>query len=223
MVLAAGLGTRMRPLTDRMPKPLVPLAGRALIDHVLDRLAAAGIRQAVVNVHYIADQIEAHVRQPAAARDQHLGRARAVLDTGGGVKRALGLLGEAPFLVHNSDTVWIEARRASNIARLIAALDAARMDCLLLLADRATASATRAAAISTRVPTGACAPRVGRERPPYVFAGVSIMAPRLLRERPKARSRSIACGTGRWPRARLWPRARGHLDACRRSGGAGRG
>src|SRR5215210_6425265 len=108
MVLAAGLGTRMRPLTDTLPKPLVPVAGKALIDHVLDRLAEAGVTNAVVNVHHMADAIEKHLKgrkRPAIAISDERG---GLLDTGGGVVKALKLLGGQPFFHVNSDTVWIE-------------------------------------------------------------------------------------------------------------------
>src|ERR1043166_3434343 len=108
MVLAAGLGTRMRPLTDALPKPLVPVAGKALVDHVLDRLADVGVTTAVVNVHYMADVIEAHLERrtrPTTVISDERGE---LLDTGGGVVKALALLGEAPFFHVNSDTIWIE-------------------------------------------------------------------------------------------------------------------
>jgi len=108
MVLAAGLGTRMRPLTDSTPKPLVSVDGKALIDHVLDRLAAAGVETAVVNVHYLADQIERHLagrRTPKIVISDERGE---LLDTGGGVVKALPRLGSAPFFHLNSDTIWID-------------------------------------------------------------------------------------------------------------------
>src|ERR1700726_4256604 len=118
MVLAAGLGTRMRPLTDAMPKPLVAVGGKPLINHVLDRLAAVGVETAVVNVHYFADQIE-----------QHLGPRRApkivisaVLGPGGGIAKALPLLGPAPFFVINADTLWIDGVKP-NLERLAAAFE----------------------------------------------------------------------------------------------------
>lgn len=97
MVLAAGLGTRMRPLTDRMPKPLVPVAGKALLDHVLDALAEAGVERAVVNVHYLADQIERHVAGRASPKVVISDERDVILDTGGGVVKALPLLGSEPF------------------------------------------------------------------------------------------------------------------------------
>ena len=110
MVLAAGYGERMRPLTLRMPKPLVPLAGKTLIDHVLDRLAAAGVKTAIVNVHYLPEQLEAHLaarrgKQPEVLVSDERG---VLLDTGGGAKKALPLLGHGPFFIHNADSVWSE-------------------------------------------------------------------------------------------------------------------
>ena len=110
MVLAAGLGERMRPLTLRIPKPLVPLAGRPLIDHVLDRLAAAGVRTAIVNVHYLPEQLEAHLaaRQGKAPEILVSDERGVLLDTGGGAKKALPLLGPGPFFIHNADSVWSE-------------------------------------------------------------------------------------------------------------------
>src|SRR5437868_2234605 len=127
MVLAAGLGTRMRPLTDTLPKPLVPVAGRALIDHVLDRLADAGVTDAVVNVHHKADAIEAHLRGRARPKIVISDERGELLDTGGGVVKALGKLGATPFFHMNSDTLWIEGV-TPNLARLAAQFDAAGMD-----------------------------------------------------------------------------------------------
>src|SRR5215470_17922497 len=129
MVLAAGLGERMRPLTLRMPKPLVPLAGRPLIDHVLDRLAAAGVETVVVNVHYLPDQLEESLARRKRKKPTILisDERDALLDTGGGVKRALPRLGAGPFFIHNADSVWIEGV-GSNLARLFEAWDGGRMD-----------------------------------------------------------------------------------------------
>ena len=133
MVLSAGLGTRMAPANNTLPKPLVALNGRALIDHVLDRHAEAGIEHAIVNVHHKADLIEAHVkgrRRPEIEISDERGK---LLDTGGGVKKALPRLGAGPFLIHNANSVWIEGV-GSNLARLLQAWDDSRMDCLMLLA-----------------------------------------------------------------------------------------
>ena len=135
MVLAAGLGTRMRPLTDDRPKALVELAGRALIDHVLDRLAEAGVARAVVNVHWFADRLEAHLaargRGPAIVISDE--RAE-LLETGGGLKKAAALLGPDPVYVANIDSVWTDHGDAlGDLARL---WDPERMDAVLLLARR---------------------------------------------------------------------------------------
>src|SRR3954454_22761706 len=108
MVLAAGLGERMRPLTNQMPKPLVPVAGKPLIDHVLDRLAAAGIERAVVNVHYLADMIERHLKDRTAPKIIISNERDKLLNTGGGVVKALSAIGTEPFVHVNSDTIWID-------------------------------------------------------------------------------------------------------------------
>src|SRR6201997_5864453 len=111
MVLAAGLGVRLRPLTDRMPKPLVRVAGQPLLDHVLDKLAGAGVTEAVVNVHYLPDQIIEHVKTRSRPRVIISDERDEVLGTGGGVVKALPLLGDAPFFHVNSDTLWIDGVR----------------------------------------------------------------------------------------------------------------
>ncbi len=197
MVLAAGLGTRMRPLTDTTPKPLVPLAGRALLDHVLDRLADAGIARAVVNVHYLADRIERHLAgrtRPAIVMSDERD---ALLDTGGGIARALPLLGDTPFLVHNSDTVWIE-HGVRNLDRLIETWDTARMDCLMLLAPTTGSLGYDGRGDFDR--DGASG-RLTRRRPgetaAYVFAGVSIVDPGLF----------AALGPGAFSMNVAWDRA----------------
>lgn len=186
MVLAAGLGTRMRPLDPAIPKPLVRVGGRALIDHVLDRLADAGIVTAVINVHHEADRLEAHVASRTRPHLRISDERDALLDTGGGVKRAFdrGLLGTAPFLVHNSDSIWLE-QHAINLSRLCAAWDETRMDCLMLLADPARSLGYGGRGDFdldgqhrvSRPAAGAAAA--------YVFAGVSLMHPRLLDDAPQ--------------------------------------
>src|ERR1700738_4569036 len=133
MVLAAGLGVRMRPLPDRMPKPLVRVAGRALLDHVLDKLGDAGVGEAVVNVHYLPEQIVEPVAGRARPRVIISDERDEVLGTGGGVVKALPLLGHAPFFLVNADTMWIDGVRP-NLARLAEAFDPAHMDILLLMA-----------------------------------------------------------------------------------------
>ena len=184
MVLAAGFGTRMRPLTDKIPKPLVPLNGKPLIDHALDRLAAAGITHAVVNVHHFADQIEAHLAdrtKPAITISDERGM---LLDTGGGVVKALPLLGPRPFVIHNSDSAWVEGV-GSNIARLIAAFDPERMDSLLLLALGATSLGYDGHGDFLMAPDGVLTRRPERGESPFAFTGVSIAHPRLFEGAPE--------------------------------------
>lgn len=178
-VLAAGLGKRMRPLTDTMPKPMVPLGGRPLLDHVLDRLAAAGVTRAVVNVHYLADQIERHVTARTSPRVTISDERDRVLDTGGGVKRALPLLGTAPFIVHNSDSVWLEGPRA-NIDALIDAWDGERMNSLLLLARTSRCLGYDGTGDFHLRADGRVERRRTDATAPLVFTGVSIAHPRLL-------------------------------------------
>jgi MurNAc alpha-1-phosphate uridylyltransferase len=184
MVLAAGLGTRMRPLTDTLPKPLVPVAGRALIDHVLDRLANAGVAQAVVNVHHKADQIEAHLKgrtRPTIVISDERGE---LLDTGGGVVKALGKLGAKPFFHMNSDTLWIEGV-TPNLSRLAAQFDAAGMDILLLLASTATSIGYDGRGDFAMAPDGRLSRRAEREVAPFVYAGAAILNPALFADAPR--------------------------------------
>jgi MurNAc alpha-1-phosphate uridylyltransferase len=181
MVLAAGLGKRMRPITTTTPKPLVEVAGKPLIDHMLDRLAAAGIEEAVVNVHYLPELVEQHMRRrspkaPRIAISDERGR---LLDTGGGVKKALSLLGDAPFLVVNTDDLWAEGPRP-NLSRLIDYWDAERMDALLLLAPASTSFGYDGTGDFAMDPNGHLRRRREREVCPFVFAGVTIAKPSLF-------------------------------------------
>jgi len=195
MVLAAGLGARMRPLTDDRPKPLVRLRGRPLIDHVLDRLAAAGIERAVVNVHYKADQLIDHLAARSAPRITISDERDALLDTGGGIIRALPLLGGGPILVHNSDSVWTEGV-GSNLARLIEAYDPERMDSLMLLAPTSGSLGYDGAGDFAMDQLGVLRRRKEREVVPFAFTGVSIAHPRLFENAP----------TGAFSLNRLWDR-----------------
>ncbi len=136
MVLAAGFGTRMKPLTDRMPKPLVPVAGKPLIGHVFDHLREADVKRAVVNVHYLPEQIEDWCNTVATPSITISDERDAILETGGGIARALPLLGNDPFFVMNSDSFWIDGK-APALQRLRHAWNDAEMDCLLLLCDPA--------------------------------------------------------------------------------------
>ncbi len=200
-VLAAGLGTRMRPLTEAMPKPMVPLAGRPLIDHVLDRLAAAGIERAVVNVHHHADLLEKHLAQRRGPPSVAISDERGVLlDTGGGVVKALPLIGDEPFLIHNSDSVWLEGASA-NIPRLLDLWDGERMDSLMLLAPVAQSLGYDGGGDFAMGGDGRLTRRGEGRLVPFAFAGVSIAHPRLFEGAPQGRfslnslwDRAIAAG-----------------------------
>jgi MurNAc alpha-1-phosphate uridylyltransferase len=183
MVLAAGLGQRMRPVTDTLPKPLVKVGGRALIDHALDRVAEAGIGTAIVNVHYLADLIEAHVRsrqRPMVVVSDERGE---LLETGGGIKRALPLLGAKPFLVLNSDSLWIE-RRKSNLVRLREVWQPEHMDILLLVAAADESLGYQGRGDFLLDASGRLERRGERDSAPFVYAGVAILKPQLFDDTP---------------------------------------
>jgi N-acetyl-alpha-D-muramate 1-phosphate uridylyltransferase len=186
MVLAAGYGERMRPLTDTMPKPLVPLLGRALIDHVLDRLAAAGVEMAVVNVHYLPEQIEAHMKARAGRAPQTVisDERELLLDTGGGAAKALPLLGDGPFFIHNSDSVWSEGVTPA-LPHMLRIWDPARMDCLLLLAPLSTSLGYHARGDFDMAPDGRLSRRGERQVVPFAFAGVSLCTAALFEDAPQ--------------------------------------
>ena len=182
-VLAAGYGQRMRPLTDRCPKPLVKLGEKALLDHVLDRLAVAGVEKAVVNVHYLADQIEDHVAGRSAPHITISDERGALLDTGGGLKKALPELEGESFFVHNSDSVWIEGS-TSALKRLGEAWDPEEMDALLLLAIAHESIGYSGSGDFNMDADGRLTRPNEHEIVPFVFAGVSIAHPRLLDDMP---------------------------------------
>ena len=174
MVLAAGLGTRMRPFNGQIPKPLVTVGGKALIDYALDRLADAGVERAVVNVHHLADEIERHLasrRRPAIVISDE--RAD-LLGTAGGVVKALPELGEAPFFHINSDTIWIDGVKP-NLMRLAAAFEAARMDALLLLAPTTSSIGYGGRGDFAMTPDGRLKRRGERDVVPFVYAGAAIL------------------------------------------------
>ncbi len=180
MVLAAGLGKRMRPLTDDQPKALVEVGGRALIDHMLDRLAAAGVERVVVNVHAFADALEGHL---AARRDLKViisDEREALLETGGALKKARPWLGEAPVLVANIDSVWSEASVRPAIEILVGAWQAKRMDALLLLASLERSLGFDGPGDFALAADGRIAHRGGASGAPYAYAGVHILDPRLI-------------------------------------------
>lgn len=184
MVLAAGLGTRMRPLTDTIPKALVPVAGKPLIDHVLDRLRDAGIERAVVNIHHFADQMEAHL---AGRRDLEVlisDERAALLDSGGGIRHALDKLGHDPILLANIDSLWLERGRPT-LETLIAGWDPQRMDLLLLLVPRGQGLGFEGPQGFFMDEAGRLTHSVSRDVvTPFANIGFGIMKPEILANEP---------------------------------------
>lgn len=182
MVLAAGLGKRMRPITEAMPKPLVKIAGKALIDWGLDSLEQAGIERAIANVHYLPDQLIEHLstrQRPAITISDERD---ALLDSGGGIVRALPLLGDAPFYILNADTFWID-RAADNLRRLALAWDDGAMDILLMLATLDQATGHSGGTDFLQSPQG----RLTRSRGApdgLIYAGAAIVHPRIFSDAP---------------------------------------
>lgn len=184
MVLAAGLGTRMRPLTDDRPKALVDVGGRALIDHVLDRLAEAGVQRAAVNVHWFADRLEAHLKARGRGPEIVISDERAeLLETGGGLKKARPLLGDAPVFVANIDSVWID--RGDALGDLIRLWDADRMDAALLLARREGSIGFEGDGDFFLADDGRLRFRGDAASAPYAYMGVHITRPDYADQGPE--------------------------------------
>jgi len=183
IVLAAGLGTRMRPYNGHVPKPLVQIGGKSLIDYSLDRLADAGVERVVVNVHHLADALERHL---ASRKRPHIvisDERAELLGTGGGIAKALPQLGDAPFFLVNSDTVWLDGVKP-NFARLADAFDPATMDALLLLAPTAESIGYGGRGDFAMLPDGRLRRRGEREVVPFVYAGAAILSPALFAGAP---------------------------------------
>lgn len=202
MVLAAGLGIRMRPLTEAVPKPLLQVDGRPLIDHVLDRLRAGGVRSVVVNAHYLADQLEGHLagREDLTIR---VVREPALLGIGGGLANALPMLGQDRFLAANSDTLWLDGP-VPVFKRLAQIWNDATMDALLLMQPAAKAVGEDGMGDFFLDPAGRVVSRGHGQVAPYYFAGLQVVHPRLFRNPPPTPFRM----TQLWDRAlaagRLW-------------------
>jgi len=182
-VLAAGLGTRMRPYNGHVPKPLVQIGGKSLIDYSLDRLADAGVERVVVNVHHLADALERHL---ASRKRPHIvisDERAELLGTGGGIAKALPQLGDGPFFLVNSDTVWLDGVKP-NFARLADAFDPATMDALLLLAPTAESIGYGGRGDFAMLPDGRLRRRGEREVVPFVYAGAAILSPALFAGAP---------------------------------------
>jgi len=196
IVLAAGLGTRMRPYNGHIPKPLVEIGGKSLIDHSLDRLADAGVECAVVNVHHLADILERHLaprRRPQIVISDERGE---LLGTGGGIAKALPQLGDAPFFLVNSDTVWLDGVKP-NFTRMAEAFDAQTMDALLLLAPTTDSIGYAGRGDFAMLPDGSLRRRRENEVVPFVYAGAAILSPALFADAP----------TGAFPLTVLFDRA----------------
>lgn len=186
MVMAAGLGKRMRPLTATRPKPLIQVAGQALLDHVFDRLRAAGVKRAVVNVHYLADALEGHLLNNVHGIDVVVSDERKqLMETGGGIVQARDLLGDKPFIVVNADNLWVDGP-VDTIRLLASHWDDARMDALLLLVPLARANNHGGQGDFHLDAAGRI---TGRRKPgrmaPFVYTGVQIMSPRLIHDWPE--------------------------------------
>jgi len=199
IVLAAGLGTRMRPYVGNVPKPLVQVGGKPLIDYALDRLAEAGIERVVVNVHYLADTLERHLASRETPRVVISDERTELLGTGGGIARALPKLGAAPFFLINSDTFWLDGIKP-NLARLAKGFDSNTMDALLLLAPTAGSIGYSGRGDFAMAPDGRLRRRAEREVVPFVYAGAAILSPALFAGAP----------TGAFPLTLLFDRAAEH-------------
>jgi MurNAc alpha-1-phosphate uridylyltransferase len=178
-VFAAGFGVRMRPLTNKVPKPLIEVAGKLLIDHCLDRFAEDGVETAIVNVHYLADQIEAHLKGRTRPRIIISDERELLLDQGGAIKRARALIGDAPFFVCNTDAFWIEGPQA-NLDRLAAAFDPERMDMMLLVAATPGAVGVDWPGDFDMDKEGRLTQRDPKTVAPFVYTGVGILKPELF-------------------------------------------
>lgn len=183
MVLAAGLGTRMRPLTNDRPKALVTVRGRALVDHVLDRLVAAGVKRAVVNVHAFADMLEAHVKRRTDIEIVISDERAMLMETGGGIRQARPLLGDKPIIVCNIDSVW-EEPQGSAIARLARGFNAQTMSTRLMLASIEEQLGYEGAGDFVAEPDGRIAFRDDRARAPWVYMGAYITDPAIVDSEP---------------------------------------
>lgn len=183
MVLAAGLGQRMRPITDKLPKPLVQLRGEAMLDTILDRLQAAGIGKVVINLHYLGEMIEAHLEDRNTPQIM-FSKEEDLLETGGGVTKALPLLGESPFFVLNGDVCWLDGLTPA-LQRMAAAWDSEAMDALLLLHPTCSAFGYEGIGDYFMDPEGRLRRRQERQIAPFIHAGIQILHPRLFKDAPQ--------------------------------------
>jgi MurNAc alpha-1-phosphate uridylyltransferase len=185
MIMAAGLGKRMRPLTATRPKPLIEVNGKALLDHVLEKLGAAGVRKVVVNVHYLADALEAHLASRAHGLEVVISDERQLLlETGGGLVQAAPLIDADPFLSLNSDNLWVDGP-ADTLKLLASHWDDSKMDALLLLVPLARALNHKGIGDFHMTRSGRLRRRDRSHVSPFVFTGIQMLSKRLLRDAPE--------------------------------------
>jgi N-acetyl-alpha-D-muramate 1-phosphate uridylyltransferase len=184
MVLAAGLGTRMRPLTNDRPKSLIEVAGRTLLDHAIDRFVAAGVKMVVVNVHYKGEMIIAHLKNRRDVEIRIQDERDKLLDTGGALKRALPLFNDEPVFTYNSDSIWLESL-GSNLGRMASMWDDAAMDCLMLMAPTFSSIGFEGKGDFTMDANGRLKRREPQRVAPFGWPGVQIIHPRLIARGPE--------------------------------------
>ncbi len=184
MVLAAGLGNRMRPITDTIPKPLVKVFGKTLLDYGLDALSKANVAKAVVNIHYLADQMESHLKNRVQPHIHVSDERDSLLDSGGGVVKALGELGDRPFFVLNADSFWLEGARP-NLELLGDAFDEEKMDVLLLLSSMTNAIGYHGSGDFDMDKEGRLCRRGERKMASFAYAGAAIFHPKVFKDSPK--------------------------------------
>jgi MurNAc alpha-1-phosphate uridylyltransferase len=204
MILAAGFGERMRPITNAIPKPLVPVMGRTLLDHSIDRLVQGGVKLVVVNVHYLADQIVTHLKARTDVEIRICDETDRILDSGGGIAKALPHFNGEPFFAYNSDTLWVEGASHA-IERMRARWNESEMDGLMLLAPTVTAIGYEGDGDFEMTAAGLISRRPERKLTPFVYTGLQILHPRLFENAPK----------GKFPIHPLWHAA---MDAKRLHG-----
>ena len=183
MILAAGRGLRMRPITDKTPKPMIKVNNQPILTHALQRLEAIGVTDVVINTHHLADKIERHYKDYDGAA-LHFSREEKLLETGGGVKKALSMLGDEPFLVVNSDAFWLNGPTDA-LARLAMQWTPDKMDALLMLHSTVDAYGYNGLGDFQCEADGKLIRRVEQEVAPWLFAGVQILNPKALRDAPK--------------------------------------
>ncbi len=183
MILAAGLGTRMRPITDTTPKPLIKVHGKSMLDHALDSLKRSGVEEVVLNVHYLADQIEDHIRARTDMKIEISDERDQLLDSGGGIAKALPILGDDPFYLLNADSFWVEGCKP-NLLRMAELWDKDEMDILLLLSSMATAVGFGSLGDFTMDADGRLERRTENNVAPFAYAGAAILDPSIFNDAP---------------------------------------